>query len=337
MEFNLLSNFTPPNYLRHPDVQNLLSSLGLRAMLLNWRKEEMARNTLDCVLDGGDGVRLSGQISIPQTKPNQLKPNQPKALVVLLHGWEGSSNSAYIVSAALTLFNAGYSVFRLNLRDHGDSHHLNEGIFNSTLLSEVQFAINDIANRWPHSHYYLAGFSLGGNFALRIALQPEKLDKAFDKIAAVCPVMDPASTLQALQQARFFYEWYFVRKWRSSLLKKLNHFPHYNYRKELLKLNDLESMHSFFVPRFTPFETFEDYFRAYAVTPEDLKSLQTPTTIINSLDDPITKADALTKVENSEVLSIHKPRYGSHCAYLKDIKLNSWLDDQLIRLFAIPS
>ena len=52
------------------------------------------------------------------------------AVVILLHGWEGSSQSAYQVTTAHYLLNHGYDVLRLNLRDHGESHHLNKEMFN---------------------------------------------------------------------------------------------------------------------------------------------------------------------------------------------------------------
>lgn len=77
--------------------------------------------TEEVILDCGDSVRLQGYYS-----PN-ANPDAP--LVVLLHGWEGSANSMYLLSSAQSLFAAGYSIFRLNLRDHGESHHLNEELF----------------------------------------------------------------------------------------------------------------------------------------------------------------------------------------------------------------
>jgi len=52
-----------------------------------------------------------------------------KGLIILLHGWEGSSSSAYILSAGDFFIISGFPICRLNLRDHGDSHHLNEGLF----------------------------------------------------------------------------------------------------------------------------------------------------------------------------------------------------------------
>ena len=89
------------------------------------------------VLDCGAGVRLSGYHS------RQEDAGRPEAttLVVLLHGWEGSAQSLYVLALGGHLFNLGYDVFRLNLRDHGGSHGLNPGLFHSCRLDEVVGAV----------------------------------------------------------------------------------------------------------------------------------------------------------------------------------------------------
>ena len=60
---------------------------------------------------------------------------------VLVHGWEGNAESLYILSLAQQLFDLGFDVVRLNLRDHGDTHHLNRELFHSCRLPEVVGAV----------------------------------------------------------------------------------------------------------------------------------------------------------------------------------------------------
>src|SRR3546814_20301453 len=66
---------------------------------------------------------------------------------------------------------AGYSVFRLNLRDHGGSHHLNRDFFHSARINEVLGTIKAVQAFDTATPLYVIGFSLGGNFALRVGLQ----------------------------------------------------------------------------------------------------------------------------------------------------------------------
>ena len=96
----------------------------------------------ELILDGGDGVRLQGWHS-------HIEGREPKGMALLLHGWEGSAESSYMRMAAARMLEQGFDVVRLNFRDHGNTHHLNPGIFHSNLIDEVVHAAGDIAQRWP--------------------------------------------------------------------------------------------------------------------------------------------------------------------------------------------
>ncbi len=116
----------------------------------------------EMIMTTSGGVRLLGFYS-PQ------KYKKSKGLVVLLHGWEGSVASTYILCTGNALYGRGYDIFRLNFRDHGDSHHLNQGIFYAVLIEEVFQAVRQLCMNAEQKPAFLTGFSLGGNFALRIA------------------------------------------------------------------------------------------------------------------------------------------------------------------------
>ncbi len=159
------------------------------------------------ILDCGDGIRLHGVYS-----PH---PRAGRGLAILIHGWHGTADSAYLLSAGAHLFARGFSVFRLHLRDHGPSHHLNRELFNSARLPEVVAAVRRITGLHPHEHTFLGGFSLGGNFALRVALAAPAAGIALERVVAVCPVLDPARTMEALERSPVYHE-YFRRKWRKA-------------------------------------------------------------------------------------------------------------------------
>src|SRR3546814_8775079 len=58
-------------------------------------------------------------------------------LALLLHGWEVSAESSYMRLAAAQFLQRGFANFRLEFRDHGDSHHLNQALFHSDRIDEV--------------------------------------------------------------------------------------------------------------------------------------------------------------------------------------------------------
>src|SRR5690606_42022617 len=81
--------FSPPAWLRSPHVQSVLSSSPLRGMRARRRLARVAARHQPVVLEVGDGVRLQGVHSLPAS-------GEPRALALLLHGWEGSVDSSYM-------------------------------------------------------------------------------------------------------------------------------------------------------------------------------------------------------------------------------------------------
>jgi len=320
-------SFTPPAIIRNGHVQTTLTSLRVRKFLAKKRAALLKEAGQDIVLDCGKGVQLQGTLS--------KSTDKSKGLVTLIHGWEGSAESSYILSAGTALFKEGFSVFRLNLRDHGDSHHLNPKPFNSSRLDEVRQAITEINRISPHKKRFLAGFSLGGNFAIRIGLKRDNNDLQLSKIVAISPLINPFTTTENMEKNHKIYHHYFMKKWKRSLRKKMSCFPAMGDQSVLTDLTTLHEMHDYFVPRHTKSKTTIDYFDTYRLTPQLLESLSVPTHIISSVDDPITRSSELTEIEQAGIpgLKIHKVPYGGHCGFIQDLKLTSWIDKQLVTLF----
>ena len=84
----------------------------------------------------GGGVLVGDEDAAKSATHARLGREPAQRLAVLLHGWEGSAASLYILSLAQRLFDHGYEVLRLNLRDHGDTYHLNRELFHSCRLPE---------------------------------------------------------------------------------------------------------------------------------------------------------------------------------------------------------
>ncbi|MFK7732474.1 MAG: YheT family hydrolase [Pseudomonadales bacterium] len=320
------SSFKPPRFLRNTHAQSLLASAGPRKYLATRRARKVTAAAEEVIIDCGDQVRLQGYYS---AHGNQAA----RKLVILLHGWLGSESSSYLLSAAARLYDNGFDVFRLNLRDHGETHHLNKELFHSARLAEVVNAMAEIQRLYPHDNYYLCGFSLGGNFALRVSAEHNKENTRFSAIAAVCPVINPECAMATISTAMWVYPWYFVKKWKRSLRKKLTHFPELGFASELERARNLDDLNKFFVPKHTPYQQLNDYFRAYSVAGERLASVSVPTHIIHAADDPVVSAADLQQASRKGTLSVEITAHGGHCGFLKNYQLHSWVDDRLLALF----
>lgn len=285
----------------------------------------MLAASTDVVLDV-DGVRLLGHYS-PGAR---LSPNPAaKKLLIVLHGWEGSADSHYVVTLAGRAYAAGFDVFRLNFRDHGGTATLNEGLFHSCRLEEVVAAVGTIAARYPATKRFLVGFSLGGNFALRVAASPG-VEGLLTKVVGVCPVLRPANTMLALERGLWIYRDYFLRRWRRSLAAKAAAFPELYDFGDLRRFRTLTETTEFFVQHYTGFADLDSYLEGYTLTGNVLAALAVPAWLLAANDDPVIPSKDLERLARSEALEITLTPWGGHCGFLENFKLESWLDRRVL-------
>jgi predicted alpha/beta-fold hydrolase len=326
--------FTPPRRLRHPHLQSIYPSLPLRRRSVERRCASLLRASAEVLIDGGEGVRLLTHHATQE----QAGRAPAQRVAVLLHGWEGSARSLYLLSLGQHLFNAGFDVVRLNLRDHGDSHHLNRDIFHSCRLDEVVGAVRSLQRMHADKRLALAGFSLGGNFCLRVGARAASAGLDISHIVAVCPVLDPERTLTRLETGWRLYRDYFLWKWRRSLRKKQQAWPEaFPALGDILKLDTLTDMTDVLACQYGGFGSLQDYLRGYAITGPVLQSLEASprmkVRMILAADDPIIDPRDLDRLARPANLEITLTRFGGHCGFYDGAEGPSWVEREIVRSF----
>jgi predicted alpha/beta-fold hydrolase len=248
-----------------------------------------------------------------------------------MHGWEGSSDSLYNLTVGPLLNRHGFDTLRLNLRDHGESHHLNEELFHSCRLQEVVGAFQWIARQFPDRRINAVGFSLGGNFVLRVANRARAAGLDLEQAVAICPVLDPAQTMRALDQGPAIYERYFIHKWRRSLIKKRDAFPDKYRFDELASLKSLMHMTDHFVVNYTEYADLHSYLNGYAITEGRLDNIDVRTTVLVADDDPVIPIAGLQTMQFPESVQLYRSPAGGHCGFLQGPRLQTWLDQFVLR------
>jgi uncharacterized protein len=223
-------------------------------------------------------------------------------------------------------------VVRLNLRDHVDTHHLNRGLFHSCRLPEVIGAMRALQEHFPARPLTGVGFSLGGNFLLRVAARARDSGLNLARVIAVSPVLEPTETLVALEQAMPGYERYFVRKWLRSLRRKQAAWPDSYDFTDVLRMRGLREMTAELVHRHSEFASLEEYLNGYAITGGRLASLEVPAHIFTSLDDPMIPAGGLARLARPAALSVTVTRYGGHCGFIERLAGLTWVERQILTL-----
>lgn len=320
------ASFAPPAWLRHRHLQSVLPSLPLRRPVVSRRARGLIEASREWLVECGDGTRLLALLATQESAGRGPARGQ----VVLHHGWEGSAESLYLLSVGQALFEAGFDVIRLNLRDHGPTHHLNEGLFHSNRLAEVVGAVATIGRRAPHLPLSLVGFSLGGNFALRVGAQAARAGLSIARIVAVCPVLDPAVTLEALEHGPALYREYFLLKWRRSLRLKQAAWPGRYDFAALIGERSLTRMTARMVSEYTSYPDLGAYLCGYAIVGEALAPLEVQSRIIISSDDPMIPAADLSRLARVRSLSITLTRHGGHCGFVDRLGSPPWIDRELL-------
>ena len=317
------NTFRPAWYLQNGHVQTILASSPWRA----WGRNRMRDAARAVVIAAGENIRLLGYHS-PQ------KSNKAPGQVILLHGWEGSADSTYILCTGKALYRRGYDIFRLNFRDHGDSHHLNQGLFYAVLLEEVFQAVRQICMQADGKPVFLVGFSLGGNFALRIArrMLQTPVDNLYH-VAAISPVLDPAKSTFKVDQYPVIRR-YFLNKWHRSLKKKQQLFPDdYDFRP-LMSLKTVQAVTDYLLDKYSDFDSAAEYFRAYSLLQDAIEHLPVDTTIITAKDDPIIPVEDFYQLKLSQGTNLFIHACGGHNGFIDGFLLKSWYEKQLADLFS---
>jgi hypothetical protein len=248
----------------------------------------------------------------------QAEPKKHPTLV-LIHGLEGSSESLYMLGCAEKGVAAGFNVIRLNQRNCGGTERLTPTLYNSGLSGDYRAVVLELIARDALPEIFVAGFSMGGNLALKMAGEfADAPPAALRGVIGVCPAMDLALGADALDSPRnWLYRWNFVRSLKDRYRRKAALFPE---RYSLDGLDRVRTIREFDDVITAPHCGYRDaddyYFRASAL--RVVERIRVPTLILIALDDPIVpfapfRDPAITGNSNITVVA---PEAGGHCGFV---------------------
>src|SRR5207248_1838931 len=239
--------------------------------------------------------------------------------LVMWHGMEGSTASAYMVSTAEKAFRAGFNVVRVNFRNCGGTEHLSPTLYHGGLTADLRVAIDALVKTDRLPHIFVAGFSLGGNLVLKLAGEygdnppPEVLG-----ICAVSPSVDlGASTTNMAQRRNWIYQQDFLRRLKNRIRRKAKLFPDLYDVSGLGQVRSIEEFDDRFVAPAFGFADARDYYSKASSLPF-IERIRIPTLIIHAEDDPFIPFAPLrdpSVAANPYVLLMATER-GGHVAFL---------------------
>ena len=243
----------------------------------------------------------------------------------LVHGLEGSSDSAYIVGCAEKGFVAGLNVIRLNQRNCGGTERLTSTLYHSGRSADFRAVVMELIERDALPEIFAAGFSMGGNLVLKMAGEfgnsaPEQLRG----IVAINPSLDLASCADALGAPRnFIYNRHFVRRLKRRMRHKTELFPDIyptNGRaKSMRRVRSVREFDEKITAPFCGFAGADDYY-ARSSAMRVMASIRRPALILTAQDDPFVPFSSfgIAAIRENPNLRLVAPRHGGHCAFISN-------------------
>lgn len=276
LDISDLPPFEAPFPLRDGRLMTLASTLPRRGSAAFASSGEVR------LFDVGQGSRVQAHCHWQRDRRGA-----PAALV--LHGLTGSSSSHYAVGVGAKLFDAGFSVVRLNARNCGDTEALSTTIYHAALYSDPLRVLQELVRDPGCERLYVVGFSMGANLALLMAgEEPDAVPAQVRGLAAVSPPLDLAECSRRCEADRFnrAVTRRFLGEFQRTFRRREECYPG---RIDLDRLDPRMSLWDFdstFTAPLAGFDSVDDYYAAGSALPR-LAAIQIPTLLLHAADDPL--------------------------------------------------
>jgi uncharacterized protein len=241
-------------------------------------------------------------------------------VLVALHGLEGSSSAHYMRGLADKGLTAGFHVVLLNQRNCGGTEAICAGLYHSGLTHDVDVVLRELFEHEEIPSAVVAGYSLGGNLALKLAGDYGDAPPSWLKgVCAVSPVVELSTCVRSLERRpNIIYQWNFVRGLKARMRRKHQCEPGVYPIDRLADVQSVRGFDEIYTAPHFGFRDAEDYYhRASAMRVID--RITVPALVIAAADDPfvpveIFRNSALARNPNVRLIVTE---HGGHCGFLE--------------------
>ncbi len=298
------SRFAPPRWLKHRHLQTIFPSLPWIAR----RHPPTRREILE--LPDGDATAVDWVeplVELPRAAP----------LLVILHGLESSARSTYARTLMLAARDRGWHCCVLNFRDCGDYSNRLPRRYHAGETNDVRYFLNELSRRDSVGPIAAVGYSLGGNVLLKY-LGEAAGTSPLRAAAAVCVPLSLHVCAEAIDSGfSKVYQYYLIKRMKNALQRKFNrHTAAFDWERAMRARTFAEFDDAVTAP-LHGFTGRDDYYdRCSSVG--FLKSIETPTLIINALDDPFMTPAVIPHGDRlSEAVTLEVSENGGHVGFIE--------------------
>lgn len=262
--------------------------------------------------------------------------SRPKAVVLLIHGLQGSSQSHYIRGIGAALCAAGFMTAALNFR--GRSGEMNRlAIFgHAGHTDDVDFIIGKLSKDHPDQKIAILGVSLGASMLINWLARGKNVSQRVHSAAVIStPFLLSESAKRMSAGFSRVYQYYLISNLKSSVRQKLKKMPMPGILNRWPQSKTFFDFDDAVTARLHGFRDVHDYYQQ-ASTKNLLPAVTTPLLIIQSRDDPFMSADVIppaSDVNANTKLEIYDS--GGHAGFVGSRKGKPfyWLDKRIVHHF----
>jgi predicted alpha/beta-fold hydrolase len=239
--------------------------------------------------------------------------------VILVHGLGGSADAPYVLGATRLAYRAGANVVRLNQRNCGGTEHLTPTLYHSGMSGDLAAVVRELVGRDGLLRVVVAGFSMGGNLALKMAGEMgEDAPPALLGVCAVSPALDLKETARSLERpSNRLYQRGFVRGLRRLVERKKELYPGLYSVRGLERLRTVRDFDEIYTAPHGGFADADDYYaRSSALS--FIPCIRVPALIVHAQDDPLVPFGPMLRpeVSGNPIVTTAAPSHGGHVAFV---------------------
>jgi uncharacterized protein len=256
---------------------------------------------------------------------------------ILLHGLEGSSSAHYMAGISDKAWAAGWNIVRLNQRNCGGTEHLSRGLYHSGLTNDPGFVLRELIERDGLHAIAIAGYSLGGNLALKLAGElGAQAPPALRAVCAVSPTLDLAVCVEALERrSNIPYQFNFVRNLKGRMRRKAAAYPDDFPLDPLRRVWTVRQFDELYTAPHHGFRDASDYYhRASAM--RVIEQIRVPTLILTAENDPFVPVGPFLSdsIRSHPFVRLVVTPDGGHCAFVEPATAGYdgyWAEREIVR------
>ena len=253
-----------------------------------------------------------------------LKKRSTK-VIILSHGLEGGSDRHYVKRFANYFYQKGWDIIAWNYRSCSGEMNRLPKLYSYGGTEDLAEVIRHVL-KTPYKQIVLAGFSMGGGLVAKY-LGERNIDKRITHgltFSVSCDLKNSIDEVEKWQNK--IYNQMFIKKLKSKLMNKAKSFSEFS-DLDIDSINSYDDFHKLYSIPYHNYKNIEEFYIRSSSKPY-YKNINTPTLMVNALNDPILGDNCYPykEAEENSNLYLETPDHGGHLGFTLSNKPFSYME-----------